>query len=465
MTSTGDGPFPPMGRQRFGLRARSSASFGVGALVVASIMAILTLVIARSYLLSQREDGAVRQSYLNARLVRSALTEPGVDVAELLTSLQLEARSEVAVNVGGTWFSTSVAITADQIPASLRDLARSGVAGRQLVSLDGVPTLVSAVPIPSVGAVYYELFPLRELATTLRTLRAALGVSAVVAALGGTALGLIASRRVLRPLRDVAATAAVISHGSVDRRLSIERDPDLSPLTTSFNEMVDALQERIHREARFSSDVSHELRTPLAVMTSAMSIAERHHGELSEDMKDLVKVLSAQLDVFRALTTDLLEIARADAGSVDLHLEPVDPVTFANQLVASIPDDLVVRVYGEPGDIEADKRRLRQIFVNLVTNARRYGGGADQITVSAPDPTTVRFTVDDRGPGVPVGEREAVFGRFARGSTGAATPGGSGLGLALAREHAALHGGSMWVDDRPGGGARFILEIPASAEQ
>jgi len=108
----------------------------------------------------------------------------------------------------------------------------------------------------------------------------------------------------------------------------------------------------------------------------------------------------------------------------------------------------------------ADKRRLGRSLVNLVENAERYAGGATRIAV-AREGETVRFTVEDDGPGIPIHERRHVFGRFARGEhahTGSTE--GTGLGLALVEEHVRLHGGRVRVEDGDGGGARFVIEIP-----
>jgi signal transduction histidine kinase len=288
-----------------------------------------------------------------------------------------------------------------------------------------------------------------------------LSISAGVAALAGAGVGLVASRRVLRPLRDVAATATDIAHGSLDLRLDVRRDVDLKPLTDAFNAMVDGLQDRIRREARFSSDVSHELRSPLAAISAAMAVAERRRPAMSPDVREVVDIIGAQIDTFEALTLDLLEISRVDAGSVSLDLEPVDAVTFVHRFVDTLERPVDVVAPADAGSFLADKRRLRQVLDNLVSNADRYAGGVDRIVVERSD-GRIRVAVEDRGRGVPEHEREAIFGRFARGQAAAAHAEvrGSGLGLALAREHAELHAGRLTVEHRPGGGARFVLDLP-----
>jgi len=429
-------------------------------------MAALTFTIARAYLIDQRESGALRQSYVNARLVRDALDDPNVDIADLLTSLRADGRSEVAVLVGGRWYSTSVAVSERSIPASLRTVTSVDEAGRQLITIDGTPTLVNGVALPGANATYYELFPLRELAITLTAIRTALIVSAATATGIGALAGLFVSRRVLLPLRRVAVTANEIATGRIDRRLDASGDPDLGPLTDSFNSMVDALQTQIKREARFSSDVSHELRSPLAALSSAIAIAKRRRGALPPDIDDVVDVIDDQVKRFQSLTVDLLEIARVDAGSADLHLEQLDPEVFVRRCMDSYDDPIEVVVEGKPLPVFADKRRLRQVMTNLVTNATKYGGGADAIVVSNGPDHMVRLSVEDRGPGVAAEERDEIFGRFSRGRVAASQPDvrGSGLGLALAREHVSLMHGSLWVEDREGGGARFIVELPAEVD-
>lgn len=466
----------PASPRRMGLRARSALSFGIGALLVASFMAALTFTLARSYLLGQREDGALRQSYFNARLVRSTLRDPDADVAAVLNSLRPDGGSDAAVRVGDKWYSTSVGLSVETLPPSVVAAVQAGGAAHQVVDTPTGTVFVSGIALPAVGAEYYELFPLTELDSTLRTIAAVSAVSAGVAALAGSVVGFYASRRVLRPLRDVATTATEISSGALDRRLSIRSDPDLSPLTDAFNRMVDALGERIDREARFSSDVSHEMRTPLAAMGAAMAVAERRSEGLPDDIRDVLQVIGEQVESFQALTLDLLEIARLDAGTEALVLDPVDPMEFARQVVGSLGASSRIEVVADeslgdgPHLVLGDKRRLRQVFTNLITNADRYGGGADRMSVcrrSEPTGDVVRLTVEDRGPGVAGDEREAVFGRFARGTVALSVPAvrGSGLGLSLARQHVTMHGGRIWVDDRPGGGARFIVELPVAAEE
>jgi len=130
-------------------------------------------------------------------------------------------------------------------------------------------------------------------------------------------------------------------------------------------------------------------------------------------------------------------------------------------LVRERGESTTVRVSHDAGSITADPRRLQQLVGNLLDNARNYAGGAVEVAAER-SPTGVRLVVDDAGPGVPVDERERIFERFDRGTFGERSdaPRGTGLGLALVAQHARLHGGRVWVEDAPGGGARFVIDLP-----
>ena len=150
-------------------------------------------------------------------------------------------------------------------------------------------------------------------------------VAGVITTILGTALGRFASTRSLRPLADVSRAAGAIAGGELDTRLDPEAaDPDLEGLTNSFNAMVDQLQVRIEREARFNSDVSHELRSPLTTLAASLEVLEADRDELPVRSQRALQLLSDDLRRFQRMVADLLEMSRADAGSVDVFLEEVN---------------------------------------------------------------------------------------------------------------------------------------------
>jgi signal transduction histidine kinase len=170
------------------------------------------------------------------------------------------------------------------------------------------------------------------------------------------------------------------------------------------------------------------------------------------------------------MVEDLLEISRFDAGAAQLHLEPVRISELVLQAVAaSTTEDIPVSIAADAAarTVAVDKRRLVRVIANLLGNADRHAGGATLVSVELAGPD-VRIGVEDNGPGVAPEDRARVFDRFARLADTAGRRGsgeGVGLGLSLVREHVNLHGGRVWVEDRPDGqpGARFVVELPSVA--
>jgi signal transduction histidine kinase len=258
----------------------------------------------------------------------------------------------------------------------------------------------------------------------------------------------------------VSAAAGEIAAGGLDTRMPPEDDPDLDRLARSFNGMADAVQTRLEREARFASDVSHELRSPITALTAAVEVLDGRRDDLPDRTQQALDVVVSQVRRFDHMVMDLLELSRIDAGSTELHREEVD----IRELIPRIAQRYG---FGEvPIDIDADvatvvrldKLRFERILANLLENAREHGGGPVRVSLQLVGTTAMELSVDDAGPGVARGERSRIFERFARGSA-ARHRVGTGLGLALVAEHAHAHGGEAWVEDRPGGGARFKVTL------
>jgi signal transduction histidine kinase len=283
----------------------------------------------------------------------------------------------------------------------------------------------------------------------------------------------------LRPLSDVTSAAGAIAGGELDTRLDVEAaDPDLVGLTLSFNAMVDQLQERIEREARFNSDVSHELRSPLTTLSAAVGVLETDRDRLPARSQRALQLLSDDLQRFQRMVSDLLEMSRADAGSVDVFLEEVNVSELVRRSVETGIGHMEGRRHGTPEvvvdpEVEqwrvgVDKRRFERVLVNLMENADHYGGGVTTIAVGPgpglPD-RLVEVTVDDAGPGIDPAERAKVFERFYRGSASGrrGTGTGTGLGLALVAEHMHVMRGDVRVESSPDGGARFVLSLPVQS--
>jgi signal transduction histidine kinase len=286
----------------------------------------------------------------------------------------------------------------------------------------------------------------------------------------------------------VADTASAVAGGELDTRLRTADVPELAVLASSFNRMVDRLQERIEREARFTSDVSHELRSPLTTLQASFAVLEARAPELPERAQRAVALASAELRRFQRMVGDLLEISRLDAGSVDLSLEEVGVGELVRRTAQTAVRDLQahglldgqgaqvadgnlgfpleVAREAEDSRVLVDKRRFERIVANLLENAALYGEGVTRMAVDSVD-SVVRLAVEDAGPGVPPEEQELIFERFSRGTSAGrrGSSEGTGLGLALVAEHTRLHGGRVWVETVPEHGARFVVELPVAARE
>ncbi len=448
------------------LRLRAIVGFGVVSLILAGTLSIFSYLLVRNWIVSDGRSAAVRQAYTSAQLLRSRLLSGETDISALLSGLHVSGGGFALMERNAQWYSSSVAADRSQLPGSLQTEVADGHAGWQTVNSAYGPTLAIGVPIVDESARLYFLEPLSDTEHTLNVLAAVLGIGAGLAAVVGAGTGAVVSRRILRPLRYVSTVASDISAGQHDARLPASTgDPDLEPLVMSFNHMVDELEERARREARFAADVSHDLRGPLSAFASAVSVVQRRRQSLPPEACAAIDVLDQEVQSFARLVSDLLEISRFEAGTATLQTEPVDTVHFVEAVLRDTGRELpVVHPAGYTPRITVDRRRIQQVLANVLDNADRYAGGATRVVIEPADADVVAIAIDDHGPGVPPELREAIFSRYERGRAehDPSMPKGTGLGLALAAQHTKLHGGSIRVDDAPAGGARFVIELPES---
>jgi two-component system sensor histidine kinase MtrB len=478
---------------KLGITARITAVFGLGALVLSILMGGLSYFTVRHYLLAGREAAAQHQAFTNAVLVRSSLELGNTGYVNLLTNIDFGSGAHSVLYDRTKFYDSSLSVNATAIPIQLRkDVLGGSAATETYRTVQGTAEIVVGVPIPSVHAAYFEVFDLSDLDHTLRVLGLTLLVAGVVTTVLGIALGRFASVRSLRPLADVSRAAGAIASGELDTRLDADAaDPDLIGLTNSFNAMVDQLQERIEREARFNSDVSHELRSPLTTLAASLEVLEADVDRLPPRSQRALQLLSDDLHRFQRMVGDLLEMSRADAGSVDVFLEEVDVSELVQRSVeigfghmdrpgpdasggspvggngaAAGPPGVRIDPAVDGWRVGVDKRRFERVMVNLMENAAHYGGGVTEIAVVPGEAEQVEVTVDDAGPGIDPLERLKIFERFYRGSASGrrGTGTGTGLGLALVAEHMRVMQGDVRVESSPAGGARFVLVLPVLAE-
>lgn len=441
--------------------------FAVGGLALSASVAVISYELSRTYLLRQRRSSLEQQTFVNARLVRNRIRAGEGDLGALLGSLSPRSSSAHFLLAGEQWIASSPDGEPADVPQALLAAVRAGHAGHQLTSARGQPILAVGVPISEVGESYFAVYTLLQLDRTLVVLRNSLSAAAAITAFVGAAAGLWASRRLLKPLADVSGAAAQVASGRLDARLEAGSDPDLARVATSFNQMTEALQARMQRDARFASAVSHELRSPLSTLVASAEVVSARRDELTPPAREAIDLLAAEVTHLCQVVEDLLEISRLEAGVADIRLEQVQLVEFVQHAVSSTSSAPVAIDLNDGVDgtlVRADKRRLERVLGNLISNAERHAGGVACVRVER-DNGVARICVEDAGPGVPPEERDQIFERFVRGRAAGrrGADGGSGLGLSLVSEHVRVHHGRVWVEDRAGGGARFVVELPVDA--
>jgi signal transduction histidine kinase len=465
----------PRRRLSLGLRRRILLIFTVGSMMLSVFLAVTTYGLTQTNVLEGRDRTSVDTAFRNAQVVQSSLRGNPPNINDALDALAGFGVQRPLIFFRGEWWGGTGRFQSDALPSELVErVVDDQVPARMIIDVAGDANIAVGWPIPGVGA-YFEFFGLDEIEDTLSSVRLSLVLAGIATTGLGVVLGVFAARRAVRPVGAAAQAAKSFAAGRLDTRLAPTDDPDLSLLARSFNDMAAALQQRVERDARFASDVSHELRSPLMTLSASVEVMDARRDEMPERAQAALDLLKSDVQRFSGLVEDLLEISRFDAGAVRLHLEELVAAEFVRQAVAvsSLPaTPVTVAPEAEEAIIRGDRRRLARAIANLIDNARVHGGGEPEVSIEVvaddDEPAAIHIAVDDHGPGVPPEERDLVFERFARGGGAGrrSSSEGAGLGLALVDEHVRMHGGRVWVTDRPDGepGARFVIRLPIAEE-
>ncbi len=455
--------------RRRSLRLRFVLIFGLGTLLLSSLLGTLTYFGVRDVLITQQQQTDLQQSYVNAALIRNTIYTAPLTLTNEVLSIEQSADSTLLLNIHGQWQTINPQVPLVDVSAAAMAATRRGHVTTETRIVQSDLDYVVGIPIPAVQTDVYEVWQLDGLENNLRVLLLIIGSAALFTTVLGASGGVWVSRRTLRPLVVVSETAAQIAGGDFQTRLpTTHAGTEVEQLTESFNAMVDQLVTKLERDARFASDVSHELRSPLTTLAMSASILEQHRGELDAAAQQSLTLLSAEILVFQGLIEDLIELSRSDAGANSLSLEVVAVAELTRQAVRSVRrrlggEETLVQV--EPGlesaRVLVDRRRFERIIANLIDNAQLYAGGAVAVRLTG-DGRHVTLNVDDAGPGIAESEREQVFERFYRGRAAhdRSVVRGTGLGLALVREHVKSLDGDIRITVSPEGGSRFQIDLP-----
>ena len=332
-------------------------------------------------------------------------------------------------------------------------------AGAQALGIAGSPDNFAVASLRVGGVVLATATSLDNVADAIDTTRRLLWLigPALVALVAG--LAWLLAGRALRPVHAVTSRVASIGSQSLHERVPVPGSGDeIAELATTMNEMLGRLETASTSSRRLVSDASHELRTPVAVMRTELEVARR---AAANDWDDTSAVLLGELDRLQGLIDDLLLLARGDERGFECT--PFSMVDVARDVAArSWPVPVEVEVAGEVTEVVGDEQAVRRAVDHVVANAARHAASTARVTLRGDD-GLVAIDVDDDGPGIPAGRRDAVVRRFVRLDEGRAHDGGgAGLGLAVAADVVNAHAGTLHITDSPLGGTRVTLTFHPS---
>jgi signal transduction histidine kinase len=319
------------------------------------------------------------------------------------------------------------------------------------------------------------------------------GVLLLIALIPALLLSVFFARRMVRPIQTLHVAATQIGAGTWERRIDIRTGDELEELAETFNQMAARLREsynsleqqvaeRTHElgeaitqleatsrhKSDFLANMSHELRTPLnAIIGFSEVLLERMFGEINAKQKEYLQDILSSGRHLLSLINDILDISKVEAGRMELQLAPMD-LRFVLQNAVSLVRERATRqginvaldVDDSVGTIEADERRVKQILLNLLSNALKFtpAGGRVMLTAVRID-DAAQISVRDTGIGIRSEDRDRIFEEFQQAGPGKAVE-GTGLGLALAKRFVEMHGGRIWVESTVGAGSEFTFTLP-----
>lgn len=355
-------------------------------------------------------------------------------------------------------------------PSVVTKIAGTGDDAVFQTEIGGEPILVLLHPLAlggSTAAVTETAVSLRPVDDQVGRLRAYFLIGWLAAVLLTTGLGVPATRRVLRPLAALVGVTRQIAAGDLTRRVGLPPGRnELAQLAGAFDAMVAQLEAAFLAQRRFVADAAHELRTPLSALSASTELLLIGADEADPaTTQRLLRHLDRELARLIRLTNDLLTLSALDARA-PMTLAPTDLSALLAEVgeqTGAFLDGQALRLAIASGLwVNANADRLRQVFLNLLDNARKYTPTGGRITLAAMAVDGhVRVTVEDTGVGIPMDEQARLFDRFYRvDSARTRRTGGTGLGLPIVRGLVEAHGGSVALESEPNQGTRVSILLP-----
>ena len=324
------------------------------------------------------------------------------------------------------------------------------------LQLAGLALLSACVPI---AAVLFSGWVMFEMGADLKvlTVAAAAASAAVIASL-------VLARSITSSVRSVGASVQRLAAGELSARAPEGGTAEIAQLSDSFNTMAASIEQLFDARRELVAWASHDLRTPIA---SLQAMIEALEDGLARP-EDYLPSLREQVRALSLLVDDLFELARIDAGALTLELHAVDVATFVDSTLLLLEPDAHTRRIGLTSDVDGETsanvapEKIERVLYNLVTNALRHTPSDGAVAVHARrQDGEVLVEVADTGEGLSPEATERMFERFWRADR-ARSASGTGLGLAIARGIVEAHGGRIWAENRPEGGAKVSFTLPSA---
>jgi signal transduction histidine kinase len=441
--------------RRWPIRIRLTAAFTAVMALVLLAVAALTVAHTKDSL-----DAAITES-LSYQLADlrpiAAATDP------LLASGDPDTAQQIIAPDGQVLAATSNLAGQTALSPSELDTARRGQLVADHSRLGGLqgPVRVAAGPVPG-GRLVVAAQSLADRDAAVADLRNELATGVPIVLLAAALGAYLLAAAALRPVERMRARAAGISATDTHARLPVPPARDeIHHLGTTFNELLQRLQDALERERQFVSDAGHELRTPLSLLTTELELALRRPRSNPE----LVAAMRSALDEttrLSRLARDLLTVAETGSSAeppiIDLrtHLQGIGE-RYRHNLGDQLDIDCPAGQY-----VRADPNDLDRIISNLIDNATKHGAAPITINVQSGSADNVEIRVADHGPGFPIGFLPRAFDRFTRADTARST-GGTGLGLPIVDTLTERNHGTVTAHNRPAGGAEITIRLAAAS--
>lgn len=461
-----------------------------GRILLASLLPLVMAVAAlglflgtrfEAYHLDRMHADLSHQAWLIVRLLAPDLAAEQWEAVGTLVADMARANPEASIVVADAR-GTIVAASSSRGPsvagtAPVREklgLALAGQTARHLGNTFDDEGMFVALPVSyegrTVGALHLS-FDVEHVEALTRELRLTV-LGAVLAA--GTLAAMVAlrlARSLARPVEALARGAARLADGHLEERVSFPGGPptaELDALASAFNHLAARLQELEATRRAFLADVSHDLRAPVGAIQVATETLLAGAEEEPELRRRLITGIGGEVRRLARLTGDLLELARFEAGRLELHRQPTDLGQLVEGLVATYQTEAAERgitmTVEAPSDLptlDLDPDRIAQVLANLLTNALKFTPQGGRVAVRvAVESTHAALSVSDTGTGIPPEALPRLFDRFYQGNYGQGRKPGLGLGLAIVRALVEAHGGRVAVESRPGIGSTFTVLLP-----